>query len=214
MIDLHNHTTASYDGFHSAEEIIENAVVNGIATVGICDHQFTENFDFYGYIGTLFRLKEKYKSQIDVKIGLEIGTRPKPNDFFAKDMSKQLDYCLFESLDSSKGMDWYEFLDWSELFSCPIGLAHTDIFALSKKYGENVIKTMYEKKIFWEINTSGNYTYYYDFITNPEKQKRIKDAKITLSIGSDTHRLSDYSIAKLQSANALAKELKNPILFG
>ncbi len=213
LYDLHNHTYFSYDGEESPESIVENAIKNSVNVVGICDHQFTDGFNFTEYINSLRALKDRYKNICDVKVGLEIGTRPKPDDFFAKSASKQLDYCLFESLDSEKGMDLYEFLQWRRLFSCPVGLAHTDIFALAERYGVCMFSIMRENDIFWEINTSGNYSYYYDFITNKRKQQAVSDSKITLSVGSDTHNLRTYSIAKLKSCNELVRELKNPVIF-
>lgn len=212
--DLHNHTYFSYDGSDSPEMLVENAILNGIDTVGICDHQFTEGFNFDEYVKKLRAVKDKYQGVCDVKIGLEIGTRPHPDNLLARSVSKALDYCLFESLDSIKAMDLYEFLEWRRLFTCPVGLAHTDIFALEKRYGLDMLKLMKENDIFWEINTSGNYVYYYDFISNPDKQKAVKDSGITLSIGSDTHRIHDLSKAKLVSANELAGSLGNKIIFG
>ena len=48
--DLHNHTTFSYDGSNTPEEIIENAIANGIECVGITDHQFSIGAELKGYI--------------------------------------------------------------------------------------------------------------------------------------------------------------------
>ncbi|MDO4618875.1 MAG: PHP domain-containing protein [Clostridia bacterium] len=213
IIDLHNHTTFSYDGQDLPESIIENAIASGINIVGITDHQFTDGFSLSEYVNTIAKLKEKYKNQIVIKTGLEIGTRPKPDNLLAKSASKVLDFCLFESLDHQKGMDLYEFLEWRRLFSCPVGLAHTDIFLLSERYGVDMLRLLHDNDIFWEINTSGNYPYYYDFITNAEKRKKVKESKITLSVGSDTHSVVGYNKRKIVSANELLKELGNKVLF-
>lgn len=211
--DLHNHTYYSYDGSDSPEKIIENGINSGIDVIGICDHQFTEDFCCDSYIDAIRGVKEKYIGKCDVKVGLEVGTRPKPDNLFARSVSKKLDYCLFESLDSERGMDLYEFLAWRKLFSCPVGLAHTDIFALGERYGLDILRLLKDEDIFWEINTSGNYNYYYDFITNKNKQSLVKSSNITLSTGSDTHRCNELNINKLISANELIRELGNPILF-
>lgn len=213
LIDLHNHTTASYDGSNSCEEIIENAISNGISVVGICDHQFSVKSDLYRYIEKVNECKEKYKNFITVKCGLEIGCHPAPSDLIKADRLP-LDYCLFESLDSPQNaLDFFEFLEWSRFFNIPKGFAHTDIFYLEKKYGIDIIKIMKEYNFFWEINTSGNYNYYYDFITNRKKQKIISESGITVSIGSDTHWIGQYNISKIKSAHELIKSLKNPIIF-
>ncbi|MBS7298767.1 MAG: PHP domain-containing protein [Eubacteriales bacterium] len=211
--DLHNHTYMSYDGVETPDTLIDNAIRSGIDIIGITDHQFTDSFDFDTYIKTLQLAKKRYKDKCSVKIGLEIGTRPKPDNFLAKTSSGLLDYCLFESLDSERGMDLYEFLEWRKLFSCPTGLAHTDIFALSERYGVDIFKILRENDIFWEINISGNYSYYYDFLSNPKKRKAVSESGITISIGSDTHRIYEFNKSKLISANELAETLGNRIIF-
>lgn len=212
LVDLHNHTTFSYDGQNSCEEIIENAMSKGIEVIGICDHQFSIGSDIAEYIRTINECKRKYKNKIEVLCGLEIGTRPEPRDLILSSI-KNLDYVLFECLDSPLAMDFYEFLEWVKLFDMPKGFAHTDIFSLSERYGIDIIEIMKKNNIFWEINTSGNYNYYYDFITNPEKQKIIKESGITVSIGSDTHWIKDLNVNKLKSCQELIKNLGNPIIF-
>lgn len=212
--DLHNHTLFSYDGSNSVEEIIENAIAKGIDIVGITDHQFSIGGNIHQYIEKVNECKEKYKNKIIVKCGIEIGLRPKPNNLIAVNKAG-LDYCLFECLDSDNSltMDLYEFLEWTRLFDIPKGLAHTDIFRLSEKYCTDMIKLMKKYNIFWEINTSGNYAYYYDFITSYQKQQLIKKSGITVSIGSDTHNTRELNISKVRSAHALISSLGNPIIF-
>lgn len=212
--DLHNHTYFSYDSSEEPAAFAENAVKNGIDIIGITDHQFTDSFDFYRYVKTIGELKDRFSGKCTVKTGLEIGTRPKPDNFSAKTASPLLDYCLFECLDSENGMDLYEFLEWRRLFSCPVGLAHTDIFALGERYGTDIFKIMREHNLFWEINISGNYSYYYDFISNSKKRSAVSQSGITLSIGSDTHQLYRFSRQRLAAANELAEQLGNPIVFG
>jgi len=212
LTDLHNHTTYSYDGSNSCEEIIKNAAANGISVLGICDHQFSLGARIYGYIEEINSLKKKYEGIIEIKCGIEIGTRPYPDDLILSSL-EGLDYCLFESLDSQRAMDIYEFEQWIRLFDIKKGLAHTDIFALSERYGIDILKFMKKNNLFWEINTSGNYPYYYDFITNREKQKAVAESKIPVSIGSDTHWIHDFKPSKIISAHELIHKLGNPIIF-
>ena len=82
-----------------------------------------------GYITTF---AEFYQGKIEVKCGLEIGTRPSPADLSVT-LANKLDFCLFECLDSPAAMDFFEFLEWVKLFNIPKGFAHTDIFELSKR---------------------------------------------------------------------------------
>lgn len=212
--DLHNHTTYSYDGINTPEEIIKNAISKGIDVIGISDHQFSIGNKISAYIEEINLLKEKYKNKIKVLCGLEIGLRPKPDNLIRPDRLK-LDYCLFESLDSDRfdTMDIYEFFEWSRLFNIPKGLAHTDIFKLCEKFDIDILSKMKEYGFFWEINTSGNYTYYYDFLTSHQKQQLISKSNITISIGSDTHSVRNYNLSKLKSLHLLIEKLKNPIIF-
>lgn len=212
-VDLHNHTVYSYDGSNTPSEIVRNAMANRIDVVGITDHQFSIRDRLFEYIDEINALKAEYSGKIRVLCGLEIGTRPMPDDFFAS-WSDELDYCLFESLDSPKAMDFYEFMQWRELFSCPVGLAHTDVFALSERYGMNVLSYMRDANIFWEINTSGNYPYYYDFLTNGRKQLAVADSGVAVSIGSDTHSIAGYDASKLRRVHNLVSNLNIKVMFG
>ena len=108
-------------------------------------------------------------------------------------------------------MDLYEFLEWSRLFKCKKGLAHTDIFRLSEKYGLDMIDAMKKYGLFWELNSSGNYMYYYDFLTNAKKRNQIQRSGIAVTVGSDTHDINDYRFEQLKRANELIRRIGNPM---
>ena len=213
LMDLHNHTNFSYDGISGINCVVENAINNGVSVLGITDHEFSIGKKISEYIDALVVAKDKYKGRITLMAGLEIGTRPAPENFDSK-LSNKLDYCLFESLDSDKAMNLYDFLKWRKSFRCKVGLAHTDIFALSRRYNINMLEIMKKEDIFWEINFSGNYNYYFDFISNPEKREAVKNSGITLSVGSDLHWVGDFDKTRLFQTNELARSLKNPLVFG
>lgn len=206
IMDLHNHTNFSYDGKNTPEEIIENAIKHGIDVIGITDHQFSLGSNVSEYIKKIGECKEKYSKHIKVLAGLEIGTRPKPDDLLTYDI-KNIDYVLFESLDDYRAMDFFEFVSWRHRFDCPVGLAHCDIFNMGTRYGLDMVEVLRAENMFWEINTSGNYSYYYDFLTNQSKRDRIRESGIGVSIGSDTHSISEYRPKQLKAANKLACEL-------
>ena len=209
-VDLHNHTVFSYDGTNTPEEIIENAIAHSIDVIGITDHQFSIEEKLTEYFEYIQHCKIKYRDKIKVLCGLEIGTRPKPSDLLASG-TEQFDYVLFESLDDLRAMDFFEFLEWRKLFKCKAGLAHTDIFALSERYGLDLLKEMRKNDIFWELNISGNYNYYYDFLTNAKKQYMVRNSGIKVSIGSDTHWVEEYRFRQLRRANGLMQKLGNPL---
>lgn len=205
-VDLHNHTVFSYDGSNTPEEIIENAINSGIDVIGITDHQFSIGTGLPEYYEYIQHCRIKYAGRIKVLCGLEIGTRPSPPEALPR-ACENFDYVLFESLDDERAMDFYEFLEWRRQFKCRAGLAHTDIFKLSDMYGLDIIKVMRDNDIFWELNTSGNYMYYYDFLTNREKQRIIKESGIPVSVGSDTHYIAEYRKKQIRRANELLHEL-------
>lgn len=209
-VDLHNHTVFSYDGSNTPDEIIENAIAHSIDVIGITDHQFSIGDKLGEYFEYIQHCKIKYCGKIRVLCGLEIGTRPKPQDLSVAAVS-QFDYVLFESLDDHRAMDFFEFLEWQKMFKCKKGLAHTDIFALSERYELNLLEELKKNDIFWELNTSGNYNYYYDFLTNDKKQKAVKESGITMSVGSDTHWVEEYRFRQIRQANELVRRLGNPL---
>ena len=128
-VDLHNHTKFSYDGSNTHEEIIENAIRHGVDVIGITDHQFSIGENLPIYYEYIQHCKIKYADQIKVLCGLEIGTRPTPPESLPR-ATEIFDYVLFECLDDTRAIDFYEFLEWRKLFKCKAGLAHTDIFKL------------------------------------------------------------------------------------
>lgn len=210
-VDLHNHTIFSYDGSNTPEEIIENAIAHGIDVIGITDHQFSigeKNLPVY--YEHIKHCQLKYAHKIRVLCGLEIGTRPAPPESLPM-ATRMFDYLLFESLDDERAMDFYAFLEWRRQFTCKVGLAHTDIFKLGERYGVDIFKILKENDIFWELNTSGNYLYYYDFLTNRDKQRAVKKSGIPVSVGSDTHFIHEYRPKQIIRANTLLRDLGIPL---
>ena len=209
-VDLHNQTKFSYDGSNTPEEIIENAIRHGVDVIGITDHQFSIGENLPIYYEYIQHCKIKYADKIKVLCGLEIGTRPTPPESLPR-ATEIFDYVLFECLDDTRAIDFYEFLEWRKLFKCKAGLAHTDIFKLGERYGLDIIKILRDNDIFWELNTSGNYIYYYDFLTNEKKQQIIKESGIPVSVGSDTHYIAEYRKKQIRRANELLQKLNIPL---
>lgn len=213
IIDLHNHTNFSYDGISGINVLVENAIKNNVDVLGITDHEFSISERIDEYIKAVNDAKERYKGKITLLLGLEIGTRPYPEKF-NPEVTRKLDYCLFESLDDSRAMNLNDFLAWRKNFHCPQGLAHTDIFKLSKMYNKDILSMLKKENIFWEVNFSGNYNYYFDLISNREKQEAVTKSGIALSVGSDTHWTGDFDKKRLVQTNEFIRNLKNPLALG
>ena len=94
MKDLHTHTTFS-DGKNTPEEMVQAAIRAGLTEYGISDHGYTP-FDAsycmpqsrYGeYRAALAGLREKYKGQISLRLGME-------QDFYSVPVPQGLDYVI------------------------------------------------------------------------------------------------------------------------
>lgn len=221
--DLHSHTYYSFCGGDKPEEIVEAAISGGIELFGITDHNYgignarrnvfradkEEVAD--DYENTLLRyydhmnlIKEKYADKIRILRGIEIATL-KERRYALPDSAdiSFFDYCLLENLDymenSIANGDLFAF---AKRCGCPVGIAHTDMFAFIEKLGEkpeNYFKRMAEEKIFWEMNVSydsiHNYrehAYMLEFFKNKEQQRIVRESGVRLSVGFDGHRVKDY----------------------
>ncbi|MDE6952210.1 MAG: histidinol-phosphatase [Erysipelotrichales bacterium] len=83
MKNYHTHTKRCYHALNSEEEYIKAAIQSGYTELGFSDHtpwhydstfhssMRMEEDKLEGYVKTLKTLKEKYKDQISIKIGLE-----------------------------------------------------------------------------------------------------------------------------------------------
>ena len=92
--DFHIHSTFS-DGNNAPEEIIKNAINNGIKRIGISDHSYTpfdESYclkekDVFRYISEIYGLKEKYSNDIEIYCGIE-------QDIFSGKPTNNFDYVI------------------------------------------------------------------------------------------------------------------------
>lgn len=90
--DFHVHTTFS-DGRFAPEELLEYALELGMTHIGFSDHSYTPFDDSYclsrggedAYKAEVLRLREKYKGQIEIYLGIE-------EDYFSERCSEGYDY--------------------------------------------------------------------------------------------------------------------------
>ena len=78
---------------------------------------------------------------------------------------------------------------------------------------KDFLNNMAKHNIFWELNVTydsihgyNEHQYVFDFMTDPVKQKLIKDANVYLSIGFDSHRCEDYDGFKVHKMYDFLKE--------
>ncbi len=228
--DLHSHSYYSFCGKDSPETMVETAINGGIELFGITDHNYgigcgrTDVFHaqtveiLQDYQRTLKRyfdhinlIKEKYTPQIQVLRGIEVsvlnrGRYPLP---LQTDLS-YFDYCLVEHLDHPEG----NMID-SDLFSfaknagCPVGVAHTDMFAFIDSLGLDSLAyftKMAEAGIFWEMNVNLDtihkghvHDYMLRFFHSTTQQEIIRKSGVRLSVGFDGHRIEDYKPERIKN---------------
>lgn len=132
-LDLHSHSTNSFDGCDSPEAMILSAIEKGVAIYALTDHcevnrwfpidhysfepfpQDTFDFahDFESAMEDNTRLKEKYKGKIKFLSGIELGNIQHDTGLaisIAKD--KRLDFVI-GSLHQNIGKDDFAFLDYN-----------------------------------------------------------------------------------------------------
>ena len=94
MKDLHTHTTFS-DGKNTPEEMVQAAIRAGLTEYGISDHGYTPFDESYcmpqsrygEYLAVLAGLREKYKGQISLRLGME-------QDIYSVPAPQGLDYVI------------------------------------------------------------------------------------------------------------------------
>lgn len=219
-MDMHNHTIWS-DGKHKTEEIIENAINNNIGIIGISDHFNTtkcksiSSYMLKQYIESLEERKDIYKDKIKVLAGVEICMSKGwcQLDKLPYDTLNKLDYVLFEYVDYFyDSVNLKEIKKYTNKITCKKGLAHTNLFSLSEKYGmDNVIKNLKDNDLFWEINVDQGYVCFDNIIRNRNKGivielfNKLKENGIKIMVGSDTHSLRFYDSRRIRIGNLLAQ---------
>lgn len=111
--DFHVHTSFSKDSESPPEEMIQEGIRRGIRTICITDHQdldYSEpgfEIEFETYFPELKMLKEKYKEQINVRIGMEFGLQPHLGDVCRKLAAEHSFDYIIGSLHLVDGQDPY-----------------------------------------------------------------------------------------------------------
>ncbi len=80
IVDMHSHTNHSFDGNYPIDELCEVSIERGIQAVAFTDHVEMDFFREKGFDKTadesyedIVRAKEKYKDQIEICVGVELG---------------------------------------------------------------------------------------------------------------------------------------------
>ena len=228
--DLHSHTYYSFCGKDTPETLVEAAIAGGIELFGICDHNYGviygeksifksgNEFRFDDcnrvlkrYYDHICLIKEKYSDKIDILAGIEVATVGRGN-YALPDKAdiSVFDYCLVEHIDVDNSITNGDIFSFAKRCGCPVGIAHTDMFAFVEKRGEDPLEffgRMAEAGIFWEMNVSFDsiheyreHAYVKEFFSDTEKQRVIRESGVKLSVGFDGHKVEDYLPERVKDA--------------
>lgn len=120
LSDSHMHTCFSTDSESTPESMIQASIKRGLKSICITDHNdkdyphpefFDEEepfvFDVQQYFNQLSSLKETYKNEIDVRIGIEIGMREHLVAYYQKLVDENAFDFVIASMHTIHGMDPY-----------------------------------------------------------------------------------------------------------
>ncbi len=241
--DLHSHTYYSFCGGDKPEAVVEAAIAGGIKVLGINDHNYGIGFGdesvlrlqtddriiSYGkairrYYDHINLLREKYKNEITILRGIEINTfkNARYNLPECEDIS-YFDYCLVEHLDLEKSHLNGDLFPFIERAKCKVGIAHTDMFSHIKSIGRDPLdyfKQMAALGAFWEMNVNYDsahgyreHAYVKEFFSNEEQQRIIRESGIEISIGFDSHIISEYLPERIKEHCDKLEALGIPFAF-
>jgi len=207
IVDLHSHTYFSFCGHDEPETLVLKMIDSGVNVLGINDHNYGIDGREGEYISTIRGLAEKYKDKINILCGIEISTFPdncpKQTRSFA-----EYDYCLVEHLDCEWSVMNGDIVYYTKGYSCPVGIAHTDLPAFAKLKGvavEDYFKHLADNGIFWEMNVNYDSIHGYrehafvkEFVKSRSLQQAAISTGLRISVGFDGHYMADYNVSRVR----------------
>lgn len=165
LSDCHMHTAFSPDSEADPELMIKSAVEKGLDVLCFTDHEDKDNMiegpefviDTDQYFITMKELQEKYKKQIDIRIGVEIGLLPHLGEFYKEYTRKYPFDFVIGSVHLVDNMDPY----YPELFQ-----GKTD----REVYERTFIQTIEDIDSINDYDTLGHLDYVVRYGKNKEKE--------------------------------------------
>jgi len=144
MYSFHIHSMFS-DGKNTPEEIVLAAIEKGLVSIGFTDHGYTAFdvsyciTDTAGYRTEIQRLKEKYKDQIQIYLGVEEDASSLIN-------REQFDYIIGSSHYLYKDHHYFSIDgDYDELKKC-LGMFQNDVASFAENYYHSFCKYIIDRK--------------------------------------------------------------------
>ena len=242
--DLHAHTYYSFCSSDTPDEVVQTALRAGVQQLGFCDHSYgvgcarkefcwnqgTDLNADYGktlvrYYDHMNAIKEKYRGKIRILCGIEVAT-VRGKDNYALPTNADIsffDFALIESIDDPRSITNGDLFGYAKRCKCPVGVAHTDMFAFIHSLGEDPAKyfrKMAEAGIFWEMNVNydsihsfHSHEYVTEFFKNKSQQEIVSKSGLRVSVGFDSHSAKEYKPTRVQTACKLLKDAGIKLVF-
>lgn len=156
LMDYHLHSEFSGDSTQDLNELIEIAIKLGLKEIAITDHfeygmeglSEAWRIDLTKYTNKILELKEKYKTLISIKLGLEVGVQPHTKEYIENKIGKYSFDFIIASGHAINGKD----ISFGEIQ-----------FGKTK----DEVQTMYFKNLLENVKIYSQYSVYghLDFIT-------------------------------------------------
>jgi len=220
--NYHTHTKRCGHAYGRDEEYVKNAVTAGFSIFGFSDHTpwhlLPYESDFYrmdmsllsDYLDSVDRLKEEYKDELTLYLGLEAEYYPDRLAWLRQLKEDRLDYLILGNHyhnytamstyyggfndDKEKMVTWYLDDSYQALSSGLYDIyAHPDLFMVNFTAGEKLAKDALEKLCIWskEFNIPLEYNLAglgaYRNYPNDELFKRAVKHQNPVIIGGDYH---------------------------
>ena len=240
----HTHTARCGHAVGDDEEYVKKAIEFGIKRLGFSDHVFLPDgyeqegirgsiFQLEDYLKSIKHLKEKYKNQIEIKIGFEAEFSEKFVEFYKFLLSEKVDYLIMgqHCYEADGSLHWYTYKD------CPIQcvqkyvndvieglktglfkyLAHPDLFMMSQsdwnavleRESRRLLKACEELNIPIELNMCGmrrrNYNEVNYSYPNINFYNLVKDYDLKVVLGPDVHDPEHFFDGSFEKAIDFAK---------
>jgi len=243
-VDLHNHTTLCNHAEGTSEEYIKRAIELGIDIYGFSDHA-PMNFDpkyrmklsqKKGYEEDILRLKEKYKSEIEILLAYEVDYL----DGYILDevINSKVDYLIgsvhfIKNKNDMWGFDNPEFIGvykskdidsiWKEYFDAIESMAKTNLFDITghldlikvfkflpkqdvRILAKDALQAIKKSNMTLEINPAGLRKPIGETYPSKELLELAFEMGINITFGSDAHAVDQVGF-KYDEATSLAKDI-------
>ena len=240
----HTHTKRCGHAIGEDEEYVKAAIKFGIKRLGFSDHvilprgyeqKWTRgSFDeLDGYINSIKSLKEKYKDQIDIKIGFEAEYSEAFLGYYRDLLKNKIDYLILgqHCYEEDGRLLWYFDKDAPieavqkhvdhVISGLKTGLfkyvAHPDVFMISQggwnqdleRESRRILKTCEELNIPVELNMCGMRRPTYNEVNysypNINFYKLVKEYKVKVVLGPDVHNPEHFFDGTFEKAVDFAK---------